>query len=143
MHKMNFKNYYNTLSSHQDEINQINHLYLNITSKGLIMDEMPHVEPYKRFDRALFVPAKLKFPQKPTCIFCGSKAVEYHGYTPSTLKHIAADPSFPVFIELKKHRAKYLTCVPVATVFKLKILIWLLSMLKKLIRLLKKSLVSS
>ena len=43
---MNFENYYNTLSSHQDEINQINHLYLNITSKGLIMDEMPHVEPY-------------------------------------------------------------------------------------------------
>ncbi len=58
---MNFKNYYNTLSSHQDEINQINHLYLNITSKGLIMDEMPHVEPYKKFDRSLFVPAKLKF----------------------------------------------------------------------------------
>ncbi|GET13972.1 hypothetical protein SN4111_02340 [Ligilactobacillus agilis] len=50
---------------------------------------MPHVEPYKKFDRALFVPAKLKFPQRPTCIFCGSKAVEYHGYTPSTLKHIA------------------------------------------------------
>ena len=74
------------------------------------MDEMPHVEPYKKFDRALFVPAKLKFPQRPTCIFCGSKAVEYHSYTPSTLKHIAADPSFPVFIELKKHRAKCLTC---------------------------------
>ena len=52
---MNFENYYNTLSSHQDEINQINHLCLNITSKGLIMDEMPHVEPYKKFDRALFV----------------------------------------------------------------------------------------
>ena len=98
---------------------------------------MSHVEPYKKFDRALFVPAKLKFPQKPTCIFCGSKAVEYHGYTPSTLKHIAADPSFPVFIELKKHRAKCLT------VFKPKMLIWLLSMLKKLIKLLKKSLVSS
>ena len=110
MHKMNFENYYNTLSSHQDEINQINHLYLNITSKGLIMDEMPHVEPYKKFDRALFVPAKLKFFQRPTCIFCGSKAVEYHGYTPSTLKHITANPSFPVFIELKKHRAKCLTC---------------------------------
>ena len=78
---MNFENYYNTLSSHQDEINQINHLCLNITSKGLIMDEMPHVEPYKKFDRALFVPAKLKFSQRPTCIFCGSKAVEYHGYT--------------------------------------------------------------
>lgn len=74
------------------------------------MDEMPHVEPYKKFDRALFVPAKLKFPQRPTCIFCGSKAVEYHSYTTSTLKHIAADPSFPVFIELKKHRAKFLTC---------------------------------
>lgn len=70
MHKMNFENYYNTLSSHQDEINQINHLYLNITSKGLIMDEMPHVEPYKKFDRVLFVPAKLKFSQRPTCIFC-------------------------------------------------------------------------
>ena len=74
------------------------------------MDEMPHVEPYKKFDRALFVPAKLKFPQRPTCIFCGSKAVEYHGYTPSTLKHIATDPNFPVFIELKKHRAKCLIC---------------------------------
>lgn len=49
---MNFEGYYNTLSSHQDEINQINHLYLNITSKGLIMDEKPHVEPYKKFDRA-------------------------------------------------------------------------------------------
>ena len=70
---MNFKNYCNTLSSHQDEINQINHLYLNITSKGLIMDEMPHVEPYKKFDRALFVPAKLKFPQRPTCIFAALK----------------------------------------------------------------------
>ncbi|PLA77037.1 hypothetical protein CYR79_03220, partial [Ligilactobacillus agilis] len=61
-------------------------------------------------DRALFVPAKLKFPQRPTCIFCGSKAVEYHGYTPSTLKHIATDPSFPVFIELKNHRAKCFNC---------------------------------
>lgn len=52
----------------------------------------------------------LNFPKGPTCIFCGSKAFEYHGYTPSTLKHIAADPSFPVFIELKKHRAKCLNC---------------------------------
>ena len=25
------------------------------------MDEMPHVEPYKKSDKALFVPAKLKF----------------------------------------------------------------------------------
>ena len=110
MHKMNFENYYNTLSSHQDEINQINHLYLNITSKGLIMDEMPHVESYKKFDRALFVPAKLNFLKDLLVFFAASKAVEYHGYTPSTLKHIAADPSFPVFIELKKHRAKCLNC---------------------------------
>ena len=34
---MNFENYYNPLSSHQDKNNQINHLYLNITSKRLIM----------------------------------------------------------------------------------------------------------
>ena len=54
---MNFGNYHNKLSSHQDEINQINQLYLNITSKGLIMDEMPHVELYKKFDRVF--PAKL------------------------------------------------------------------------------------
>lgn len=56
------------------------------------------------------VPAKLKFPQRPNSIFCSSKAVEYDGYTPSTLNHITADPSFPIFIELKKHRVKCLTC---------------------------------
>ena len=72
---MNFENYYNTLSSHQDEINQINHLYLNITSKGLIMDEMPYVEPYKKFDRASFVPAKLKFTKYKYRIFFGCRKI--------------------------------------------------------------------
>ena len=70
---MNFENHYNTLSSYQDEINQINRLYLNITSKGLIMDEMPHVESYKKFDRALFVPAKLNFLKDLLVFFAALK----------------------------------------------------------------------
>lgn len=71
------------------------------------MDEMPHVEPYKKFDRALFVPAKLKFPQRPTCIFCGSKAVEHHGYTPSTVVNVLNESvtlsSFTLHDSLPEH----------------------------------------
>ncbi|WP_225440914.1 hypothetical protein, partial [Ligilactobacillus agilis] len=58
---------------HQDEINQINHLYLNITSKGLIMDEMPHVEPYKKFDRALLFRLNLNFPKDLLVFFAALK----------------------------------------------------------------------
>ena len=37
---MNFEDCYNILSSHRDELNQINRLYLNITSKGLSLKEI-------------------------------------------------------------------------------------------------------